>query len=182
MSHRIDRPATNRHGDSRSFLSPEGQAESEADASSPGAAVSTLWNRPNTWLTEDIMREVDRLVATMNHDSEFIRQAAEFKGTTLVLSATDTGRELMITIDKQGVRACSHTGESFDVKIEATEQIHWAVLSGQMDADAAFFAGKVRICGSIVTAFRVKNRLLSLLQSHLTRKLRPNAHTKIVGS
>ena len=33
--------------------------------------------------------------------------------------------------------------------------------------DAAFFAGKASVSGSIVKAFRVKNKFLSLLQKYL---------------
>ena len=107
----------------------------------------------------------------MNRDPQFIKQVTGFKGATLVLSATDTGREFMIGLDKQGVRVRPYAGESFDAKIRATERVLWAVLSGQMDADAAFFAGKASVCGSVITAFRVKNRFLSLLQKHLAHRL-----------
>jgi hypothetical protein len=40
-----------------------------------------------------------------------------------------------------------------------------------MDADAAFFAGKASVSGSVVTAFRLKNRFLSLLRRHLAHRL-----------
>ncbi len=115
----------------------------------------------------DIISEVNRLVERMNRDQRFAEQIAEFKNTALVLSATDTGRELMITLGEEGIRARPYAGEPFDVKVLATEDVHWAVLSGQMDADAAFFTRKVRISGRVSTAFRVKNRFLSLLQWHL---------------
>jgi predicted lipid carrier protein YhbT len=107
----------------------------------------------------------------MNRDPQFIKQVAGFKGITLVLSATDTGREFTIELSKKGVRVRPYTDEPFDVKIRATEQVLWAVLSGQMDADAAFFAGKASVSGSVVTAFRLKNRFLSLLRRHLAHRL-----------
>jgi predicted lipid carrier protein YhbT len=69
------------------------------------------------------------------------------------------------------VRVRPYTDEPFDVKIRATEQVLWAVLSGRMDADAAFFAGKASVSGSVVTAFRLKNRFLSLLRRHLAHRL-----------
>ena len=110
------------------------------------------------------------LLDAINRDPQFIRQLGGLKTTALVMSATDTGRELMISFDEQGVRARPYAGEPFDVQIAATEQVHWAVLSGQMDADAAFFAGRVRIRGSVYAAFRIKNKFLSLVQSYLVRR------------
>ncbi len=121
--------------------------------------------------SNDIIREVNQLVEMMNRNPQFIKQVTEFKGTTLVLSATDTEREFTITLSKQGVRVCAYAVEPFDVKIRATEQVLWAVISGQMDADAAFFAGKAGVSGSVVTAFRLKNRFLSLLQRHIADRL-----------
>ncbi len=115
----------------------------------------------------DALDEVNRLVAFANRDPQFVRQLARFRDTALVLSATDTGRELTILLKGGRVRILPYAEESFDVKIEAAEQVHWDVLLGRMDADAAFFAGKVRIVGSVLVAFRVKNGFLSLLQSHM---------------
>lgn len=125
---------------------------------------------PPTEHDEDIIREVNLLAESLERDEQFAKRVAEFKDTTLVLSATDTGRELIIELDGRGVRARLYAGEPFDVKILATEEIHSAVLHGRMDADAAFFSGKVKISGSIVAAFRVKNSLLGLLQQHLGRR------------
>ncbi len=136
------------------------------DSLSPG--VLSWLNGGRACSDDDILGEVSCLVEKMNRDNQFLKQVAGFKGTTLVLSATDTGRELVLILDGQGVRARPYAGEAFDVKIQATERIHWSVLSGEMDADAAFFTGKVRICGSVIAAFRLKNRFLSLLQWHLT--------------
>ncbi len=121
--------------------------------------------------SNDIIHEVSQLVEMMNRDPQFIKQIAGFKGITLVLSATDTEREFTIELNEQGVRAQPYVGEPFDVKIRANEEVLWAVLSGRMDADAAFFAGKASVSGSVVAAFRLKNRFLSLLQRHLARRL-----------
>lgn len=121
--------------------------------------------------TRDVMREVNRLLAALGRDACFRRQVAEFATTTLVLSATDTGRELAVVLGEQGVRAHPYEGEPFDVKIRATESVHQAVLYGELDPDAAFFAGRVRICGCLLTAFRVKNRFLGFVQQHLGRGL-----------
>lgn len=115
----------------------------------------------------DIIGEVNGLAGVMGRDLQFIRKIREFGDMTLVLSATDTGREIAITLDGQGVHARLYQGGRFDVKIRATEQVHWEVLSGETDADEAFFAGRVNVSGSIVTAFRLKNGLLPLLQAHL---------------
>ncbi len=120
---------------------------------------------------DDILRELNQLVEVMNNDSQFIEDTAKFKGTTVVLSATDTKRSFIIKMDKQGVQVDPYINGPFDVEIQATEQILWEVLSGQMDADAAFFAGKASVSGSIVTAFRVKNKFLSFLQKYMTHKL-----------
>lgn len=153
MSRRIDAMTSRTKCDRRDSLSP---------------GVLSWLNGGRACSDDDILGEVSHLVETMNRDNQFREQAAEFKGTTLVLSATDTGRELAIILDGQGVRARPYAGGGFDVKIQATEKVHWSVLSGEMDADAAFFTGRVRICGSVIVAFRLKNRFLSLLQWHLT--------------
>ncbi len=124
-----------------------------------------------TWSNDQIARELDELTEEMNRDRDFIEQMSTFKATTIVVSTTDTDREFIILLDKQGVQVRPYTGESFDVTIKASEQILWKVLSGRMDADAAFFTGKVSVCGSVVKAFHVKNRFLSILQKHVAHKL-----------
>jgi putative sterol carrier protein len=156
---------------SRSCVLSEGWLEKESDLR-PYDTNDFAWeNWHRNWSSNDIIREVNQLVEMMNRDPQFIKQVAGFKGITLVLSATDTEREFTIELNEQGVRARPYIGEPFDVKIRATEQVLWAVLSGRMDADAAFFAGKAGVSGSVVTAFRLKNRFLSLLQRHLAHRL-----------
>jgi putative sterol carrier protein len=143
-------------------------------STSPGNDDTIVISRQDfavTWSNDEIARELDELTETMNHDKQFMEQMATFKATTIVISATDTKREFIILLDKQGVQARPYAGESFDVMFKAAEQILWEVLSGRMDADAAFFAGKVNVCGSAVKAFRVKNRFLSILQKHVAHKL-----------
>jgi collagenase-like PrtC family protease/putative sterol carrier protein len=155
-------PHTSKDVSSRPFVPLEKQTETE-DA--------TFGNYCCTWSDDDILCELNKLVEVMNNDSQFIECAARFKGTTVVLSATDTKRSYIIKLDKQGVHVHSYINGPFDVKIQAIEQVLWKVLSGQMDADAAFFAGKASVSGSVFTAFRVKNKFLSLLQKHITHKL-----------
>ncbi len=143
----------------------EAAVDSDASASAPGDAAT----RPRLQPVGGLARKIGRLVAALCSDPRFVRQAAAFSPATVVLSATDTNRELAIVLDGQGVRVHPYAGGSFDAKIRATERVHWAVLVGQMDPDAAFFAGEVRISGSLVTAFRVKNTFLSFVQQHLAR-------------
>jgi predicted lipid carrier protein YhbT len=161
------RPAGTDTHSRRSCVPPERGQEKESARNADDIAEAL----PYTWDDTTSMHELNRLVEMMNRDRRFVKTAAQFKDTVLVLSATDTGRELMIELSKKGVRVCPYTGQAFDVKIRATEQILWAVLSGQMDADAAFFAGKASVSGSVVTAFRVKNSFLSLLQRYLAQRL-----------
>ncbi len=118
--------------------------------------------------TEAELCEVNGLLDMVNQDPRFLKRLAGVSHTRLVLSATDTGREIMIVLDKSGIQLEPFTSGPFDVQIRATEEVHQAVLTGQMDADAAFLAGKVRIGGSVVTAFRIKNKFLSVLQWYLT--------------
>jgi len=120
-------------------------------------------------LPDDPLRAVSSIVKIINRDENLIRQLAEFQRATLVLSATDTGRRLMIVLTKQGIQLNHYDGTPFDVEILATEQVHWAVLCGQMDADSAFFAGKMRVHGSVSIAFRVRSRFLGLVQWHLAQ-------------
>ncbi len=124
-----------------------------------------------TWSNDKIIRELNELTEMMNRDKQFMEQMATFKTTTIVISATDTKREFIILLDTQGVQVHPYAGESFDVMIKAAEQILWEILSGRMDADTAFFAGKVSVCGSVVKAFHVKNRFLSILQKYVVHKL-----------
>ena len=156
--------------DSSEILS-SGNGEAEVGApSAPGkpgvVALSTGTDHSRRPLKLDLIDEVCRLMERMKGDPDFVRQVAAFKKTTLVLRATDTGRELTIILDGQAVQVQPCAVASCDVEIQAAEDVHWAVLSGRMDADAAFFAGRVRIRGSVVAAFRVKNTFLSLLQRH----------------
>lgn len=122
--------------------------------------------------TDGIIEEVTKLAQMMNTDQHFLDELGAFKNTTVLLSASDTGREFLIKLDKKrGVAVQPYAGEPFKVKIRATEQVLWDVFSGKMDADAAFFSGKATVSGSIITAFRVKNKFLSLLQKHFARNL-----------
>ena len=79
--------------------------------------------------------------------------------------------ERKIQLNAKGVRFRLYASGPFDVMIQAAEQVLWAVISGQMDADAAFFAGKDSVSGSVVKAFRLKNKFLSLLQRQLAHRL-----------
>jgi putative sterol carrier protein len=155
----------------QSLLLSDGWLKEESTPEPHDAGDVTLEDYCSSWSSEQILHELDQLVETMNGNPQFTERIAGFRGTTVVISASDTKREFIIELNEQGIRIRTYTGESSDVKIQAEEQILCAVLSGQMDADAAFFAGKVHICGSVVTAFRVKNRFLSLLQKHLADKL-----------
>jgi predicted lipid carrier protein YhbT len=158
----------------QSLLLSDGWLKEESTPEPHDAGDVTLEDCCSSWSSEQILRELDQLVEMMNDDPQFSERLARFRGTTVVLSATDTKREFIIELDEQGVCVQPYTGESSDVKIQAAEQVLWAVLSGQMDADAAFFAGKVRIRGSVATAFRVKNGFLSFIQKHLAHRLGAN--------
>ncbi len=164
-------PSKSRQAGSPFFVIPPRRLQKE---SVPCSSDTIIGENCRPWFGSDIIRELNQLVETMNRDPQFIKQVAGFEGTTLVLSATDTGRELIIGLDEQGVQVRRYTGEPFDAKIRATERVLWAVLSGQMDAAAAFFAGKAGVSGSVITAFRLKNRFLSLLQKHLAHRLGAN--------
>ncbi len=148
------------------------QADRASIHSSDEDDVFSRLNRQRALSSEDIMGQVNRIVETLNDDRQFLDQVAQFKGLTVVLSATDTGRELSITFDERCVRTYLNGGGPFDVKILASEEVHLAMLSGKMDPDAAFFTGKARIRGSVLTAFRVKNKFLSLVQWHLAHEFR----------
>ncbi len=120
---------------------------------------------------DEIIWRVSQLIEDLSCDPEFMNQIIGFKHVSIVFGATDTGREFTVFLDEQRVRVSPGSSESCTFKVWATEQVLWAILSGQMDADAAFFSGKVKISGSIARAFRVKNRFLSLLQKHLSGRL-----------
>ena len=170
MNHQIDKAISLAEPDIRSPSSPAVQTGAEADARCESTDVFAYMDRCRGRSSDDIIDEVTCLVERMNEDPQFLKQVAEFKGIKLVLSATDTAREFMIILDAKGAHVHPYSGEPFDVKIQAEERVHLAGLSGEMDADAAFFAGGVRIRGSVIAAFRVKNRFLSLLQWHLARE------------
>ncbi len=139
-------------------------ARSLCDTGAPEEFSGSLSN-------DEIIWRVSQLIEDISRDPKFMNQIAGFKQISIVFSATDTGREFTVFLDEQRVRVSPGSRESCTFKIWATEQVLWAILSGQMDADAAFFSGKVRIYGSIARAFRVKNRFLSLLQKHLSDRL-----------
>jgi collagenase-like PrtC family protease/predicted lipid carrier protein YhbT len=156
------------------FVIPQGQLEKKSVQEPCSTIEATSGDLSHTLSSDDIIRELNQLVEVMNRDPKFIEQITGFKSTVIVISATDTGREFIIGLDEQGVWIRPYVDESFDVKIRATEQVHWAILSGRMDADTAFFAGKACIYGSVAKAFRLKNRFLSLLQKHLAHRLEAN--------
>ncbi len=171
MSRQIDAPPPRMN---RNFqpLRPSGkQAETASASCSQQTGIFPIPGGSIAWSDSEIIGKLNWILERANRDPRLLKEIAELKGTILILSATDTGRQIMITFDSQGARARLCGSDTFDVKIQATEEVHWALLSGEMDADGAFFAGKIRISGSISTAFRVKNRLLSLLQWHLARGL-----------
>ncbi len=172
MSRQIDAPPP-RVNHNLQPLWPSGERAGSASATcSQETGIFPLPGGSIAWSNDEIIGKLNRILERVNRDPRLLKEIAELKGTTLILSATDTGRQIMITFDSQGARARLCASDTFDVKIQATEEVHWALLSGEMDADGAFFAGKIRISGSISTAFRVKNRLLSLMQWHLARGLR----------
>ena len=155
-------PHTSVDVSSRSFVPLGERTETDED---------TFENHFYACSDNDILYELNQLVDVMNNDPQFVENVAKFKGTTIVLSATDTKRSFIIKLDKQGVQVHPYLKGSYDVKIQATEQVLWEVFSGRMDADAAFFAGKASVSGSIVTAFRIKNKFLSFLQKYITHRL-----------
>jgi hypothetical protein len=172
-------PAARVKTPSPSFVPSERRLEKESEHRLYDTADAASENLLRTWFSNDIPRELNQLVEMMNRDPRFIERIAGLKRTKLVLDATDTARAFIIELDNRGVRIRPYAGEDFDVKISAAEEVLWAVLSGQMDADAAFFAGKVHICGSVATAFRVKNKFLGLLQKHLANISRANTRLAV---
>jgi collagenase-like PrtC family protease/predicted lipid carrier protein YhbT len=132
--------------------------------------------------TDQAMGQIGRLVEQVCRDPHFVKQLNGFKDTTVVLGAPDTGRELMITFEEKSVRVAPYAGGPFDVMVRAREEVHLAVLAGRMDADAAFFTGKVQLSGSVLAAFRVKNNFLSLVQRHLAKSLQTNVGSVITLS
>ena len=101
MSHRTERRATVARGVAR---------------------PARWWGGPADVPDVEIMEDVSRLVRIMNADRGFTRDLARMAGTTLVLSATDTGRELEVMMKADGVVARPYEGGPYDVKIEATEE------------------------------------------------------------
>ena len=166
-----DIQTSNTKNSNHPFLLSESRPDKRSNPTPCNIGDVSLEELSCSWSDTDIINELGHLVEMMNRDSQFIKASKTFKGTTLVLSATDTGREFIIKLGEKGVQVYPYTGEDFDVKIQATEKVHWKVLSGQMDADAAFFAGKASVSGSVVKAFHVKNRFLSILQKHVAHKL-----------
>lgn len=167
MNRPTDRPITNAEGDVR--LRRPSRRKVKGTHVSTDESLTAEHETPQASSTHDFIREVNQIAENLNRDPHFMRHVAKFKNTAVVLSATDTGREFVIILDGKSVSARPYAGEPYDVMVRATEQTHSAVLYGQMDADAAFFAGKIQISGSVVTAIRVKNVLLGCLQSHLAQ-------------
>ncbi len=139
-------------------------ARSLCDTGAPEEFSGSLSN-------DEIIWRVSQLIEDISCDPEFMNQIAGVKRVSIAFIAKDTGREFTVFFDGQCVRVRPGSSESCTLKIRETEQVLWAILSGQRDADAAFFSGKVRIYGSIAKAFQVKNRFLSLLQKHLSDRL-----------
>jgi len=99
-----------------------------------------------------------------------IRRAPEIMGEikgeggrkVAVFEATDTGRCISIIFDKGDISSYVGRMDPYDLRFEATEATHLGILSGQIDPDGAFFTRKIRICGPLVEAVRLKNLFLRM--------------------
>ncbi len=165
MSHQIRGPAADAESSAGAFQ----DREKLQPAVGPQGVHLALGEDPTVLSDAQVIGELSRVVEAVNLDPTFLKLSGECEGIVLVLSATDTGRELAIELTRLGARAEPYEGGRCSVRIKATEKVLWEILSGGMDADAAFFAGKVRVSGSITDALRVKNRLLPLIQANLAR-------------
>ena len=123
----------------------------------------------------DVERALALLEESLRADKRVVKELGGRKTTKVLFVARDTGRR--ITVEIGNGRLSCHLGDGVesDVTIEAAEETLAGVIRGDLDADAAYFSGRLRVRGSLAAAFKLRVKLLGLVQAHAARVKVPSA-------
>ncbi len=117
----------------------------------------------------DVERALALLEESLRADKRVLKELRGAKTTKVLFVARDTGRRITVEIGNGRLSCHLGDGAESDVTIEAAEETLAGVISGDLDADAAYFCGKLRVRGSLVAAFKLRVKLLGLIQAHAAK-------------
>jgi putative sterol carrier protein len=123
----------------------------------------------------DIGRALALLEESLRADKRVVRELGGAKTTRVLFVARDTGRRITVEIGNGRLSCHLGDGAESDVMIEAAEETLAGVIRGDLDADAAYFSGRLQVQGSLVAAFKLRVKLLGLVQAHAARVRVPSA-------
>ncbi len=117
----------------------------------------------------DVERALALLEESLRADKRVVRELRAPKTTKVLFVARDTGRRITVEIGNGRLSCRLGDGAESDVMIEAAEETLAGVIRGDLDADAAYFSGRLRVRGSLAAAFKLRVKLLGLVQAHAAR-------------
>ncbi len=117
----------------------------------------------------DAGRALALLEESLSADKRVIKELGGAKTTKVLFFARDTGRRITVEVGNGRLSCHLGGGVQSDVIIEAAEETLAGIIMGSLDADAAYFSGRLRVRGSLVAAFKLRVRLLGLVQAHAAK-------------
>ena len=105
-----------------------------------------------------LFEELSKIVERAKNNEKCLKAIADIKEKTIFIEATDTGEKCYFQV-KEGSIIGPFKGdfESPDVKLIAPEDVFLRIWKGEMDPDAGYLLGRVKIKGSFFDAVKVKN-------------------------
>lgn len=116
--------------------------------------------------TDDIECALQSLEESLLGDEAAMKTLSAMEPTKVSFIAKDTGLQVALEVGNGRLSCRLGVQAEPDVVMEATEETLVGVLSGALDADIAYFCGKLSIRGSLAAAFRLRIKLLGLVQAH----------------
>ncbi len=117
----------------------------------------------------ELKRGLALLEASFLESQEATGKLRTIKPTKVMFAARDTGRRILVELGGGRLRCRLDGGSEFDVIIEATEETLAGIMTGERDADAEFFSGRLSVRGSLAAAFLLRTKLLGLVQACAAR-------------
>ncbi len=115
----------------------------------------------------DVESALALIEESLSNDERAREAARAIEPATVVFAAVDTDRRVAVELAGGRISLRLDGATACDVMIEATEETLSKIFRGESDADAAYFSGRLSIRGSLMTAFRLRTRLLGLVQAHV---------------
>ncbi len=115
----------------------------------------------------DVESALSLLEESLSNDERAREVARAIGPATVVFAAVDSDRRVAVELAGGRILLRLDSVTAYDVMIEATEDTLSEIFRGASDADAAYFSGRLSVRGSLMTAFRLRARLLGLVQEHV---------------